>query len=130
MIDLAKKLTNINGDNTKISPLTNQEHRNKPFMISIEGSIENNYSFKKLKKENLSELEEFLSKTVYKNLNISDVDKLFLRTPDKTDTVICHGAERQIQHYGKNGSAFRIHGYYHHSHFVITRIDPKHKVHK
>lgn len=102
------------------------------FKIALENKIDKGYCFSKLKEKHLKNFQEFLDQTVYKNLTISEVDKLFLRTKGKVKSVqnIC-GVKRDVVHYGKSRKPFRIHGYYNgDGYFVIYKIDPSHDVHK
>ena len=102
------------------------------FKIALESKIDKGYCFSKLKEKHLKDFQNFLDQTVYKNLTISEVDKLFLRTKGKVKSVqkIC-GVKRDVVHYGKDKKPFRIHGYYNDDgYFVIYKIDPSHSVHK
>lgn len=124
------KLTEAAQSEKAAMPLTNKNHVR--FRISIEHDLCNSYAFKDLKPSSLSEFHHFLSETVGKELTITQVDTLFLRTKGKVKTkeTVC-GIERDIVHYGKNRTRFRIHGYYNeHRYFVIWKIDPNHDVHK
>lgn len=102
------------------------------FKIGICGSLENDYCFKKLKQNNIKSFHGFIESTVGKNLTITQVDNLYLRTKGKvTEKMSIHGSERSIIHYGQNRKSFRIFGYYNSdAYFIITRIDPNHKTHK
>jgi hypothetical protein len=104
------------------------------FRMSIEHSLENGYDFKKLNSSSLKNLHSFIENTIGKNLTISEVEKLFLRTKgDVFSNEVINGLERKIIHFGKDRHSFRIHGYYNEKnnfYFVICKIDPNHKVNK
>ncbi len=127
----------------KPTPLTNESTisqrgiplvrtQNKRFRLTISINLDKNYCFQKLNKEDLKQLDNFISETVGKDLSISEVDTLFLRNkgPVKTSETI-KGKKRDVVHYGKDKKAFRIHGFYNDDgYFVIYQIDAKHKKHK
>ena len=104
------------------------------FRMSIEHSLENGYDFKKLNSSSLKNLHSFIENTIGKNLTISEVEKLFLRTKgDVFSNEVINGLKRKIIHFGKDRHSFRIHGYYNEKnnfYFVICKIDPNHKVNK
>ena len=102
------------------------------FKIALECKLHNNYCFKKLKQSEIKGFHIFLEETVYKNLTITQVDKLYLRTKgDVLEEVEIDGEKRTIVHYGKDRKPFMVFGYYNYEgYFVIYRIDPKHNVHK
>ncbi|QZE12189.1 MAG6450 family protein [Mycoplasma sp. Ms02] len=66
--------------------------------------MDNGYDFKSLDNQGLKDFHEFLKKTVYKGLTISDVDKLYKRKRDANDTVntVEDSGSQQIEHYGFN----------------------------
>ncbi|EHJ4943328.1 TPA_asm: hypothetical protein GI736_01540 [Listeria monocytogenes] len=103
---------------------------NTPFKLSLEVCLDNKYCFSKLKAEHLRILDNFLAETVGKNLTVSEAERLFLRTRGPKETACFQGETRTIYHYGKDKKSFRIHGYNNNGYFVITKIDPNHKVHK
>ncbi|MBS7203040.1 MAG: hypothetical protein KH029_02575 [Haemophilus parainfluenzae] len=104
------------------------------FRMSIEHSLENGYDFKKLNSNSLKDLHTFIENTIGKNLTISEVEQLFLRTKgDVFSNEVINGLKRKIIHFGKDRNSFRIHGYYNEQnnfYFVICKIDPNHKVNK
>ncbi|WP_338343013.1 MULTISPECIES: MAG6450 family protein [Fructobacillus] len=102
------------------------------FKLSLSLSLHRDYCFKKLNKDELKKLDQFVSETVDKGLTITQVDTLFLRNkgPIKARETI-KGVKREIIHYGKDRDSFRLHGFYDdNGYFVLYKIDPKHKVHK
>ncbi len=105
------------------SPLTSP--KKCLFKIAICEQLDNNFCFKHLKSGDLKAFHSFIDETVGKQLTISEVDKLFLRTRGSVKQEV-NGKE--VIHYGKDRKPFRVFGYYNSdSYFVITRIDPKHK---
>lgn len=129
---MAKKLTEKNKSSKPAkSRLVKTEMK---FKLCIQENLDNKYCFTCLKKQSaaLVDLDYFISETVHKNLSISSVDKLYLRKKGTIKTIeVVNGKEREVVHYGKDMTKFRIHGYYNDDgYFVIHRIDPKHKVHK
>lgn len=68
-------------------------------------------------------LQKFLDKA--SDLTVSQMDSMYRRTPDKSDTF--NG--QQVEHYGFS-DGFRVHGIYEEQRFEIIRIDPNHKFHK
>ena len=130
MLSPAKLTDRTDEENSEPSLLlTNRNSR-----MSIEHSLENGYDFKKLNSSSLKNLHSFIENTIGKNLTISEVEKLFLRTKgDVFSNEVINGLERKIIHFGKDRHSFRIHGYYNEKnnfYFVICKIDPNHKVNK
>lgn len=125
-----KKLTNKNGNGKSYSRLTNND--NLKFRMAISGSLNGKYSIKNLKEGDIKHFHKFIEETVGKELTITQVDKLFLRTKGKiSEKEDVHGRKREIIHYGKDRNPFRIFGYYDdNGYFVIYKIDPKHRIHK
>ena len=102
--------------------------KNERFLLSIETKLENGYEIKDMDKDTVKELHHFVTETIEKKLSISQVDERYLR---KKDSDLDDANQKNIIHYGKDGSTFRLFGYYNDkSYFVITRIDGKHKTHK
>lgn len=102
-----------------------------PFRIAIETKLENGFEFKDMNPENIKALQDFLDSTVYKQLTISEVDKLYLRKRGMSDAPSIFYGEEPLLHYGKDRTPFRLFGYYNsESYFVICRIDGGHKTHK
>ncbi|HEL0808108.1 TPA: hypothetical protein TVK02_000377 [Streptococcus equi subsp. zooepidemicus] len=123
---MANKLTQTTTNKSVGTLLINKVDR--PFQISICNQLDNNFCFKDLKVSDLKLFHKFIDETVGKNLSISEVDSLFLRTKGP---VKQHRDGRDIVHYGKDRTPFRVHGYFNSDgYFNITRIDPRHKTHK
>lgn len=123
-------LTEVGSKEAAGRKLTNR--KDKKFKFAITGSLDNGFCFKKLKQNEITEFHKFIENILSKQLTITEVDELFLRTKgeviSKEDVF---GKKRDIQHYGKNNTKFRIHGYFNNEdYFVIYQIDPKHKKHK
>ena len=79
-------------------------------------------------RETVREFHRFVSETVEKNLTISQVDKRYLR---KKDSNLDDANQKNIIHYGHDGSTFRLFGYYNNKgYYVLTRIDGKHRTHR
>lgn len=108
------------------------DRRTSIFKIALENYLHGQFNFSKLDAESRKAFQEFLDKTVYKQLDISTVDKLYLRMKGTVrEKATIKGVNRDIVHYGFDRSTFRLHGYYNElNYFVIYKIDPKHKVHK
>lgn len=85
-------------------------------------------------RESLKTLDNFISQTTAKNLTVTEVDALFLRTQgngSNYEEVEIDGISRQIYHYGKDRTPFRLFGYFNEDgYFVLHKIDAKHKSHK
>lgn len=108
------------------------DRRRSTFKIALEEFLHGNFNFNKLNAEDRKAFQEFLDKTVYKQLDISTVDSLYLRMKGTIREVAeINGTKRDIVHYGQKRNAFRLYGYYNElNYFVIYKIDAKHKVHK
>lgn len=108
------------------------DRRTATFKIALEDYMHGSFNFGKMNQSGRKDLQTFLDKTVYKQLSISTVDKLFLRMKGKIrETAQINGINRDIVHYGFDRSPFRLHGYFNElNYFVIYKIDPKHEVHK
>ena len=109
---------------TKLAPTT------RPFRIAIEVKLDSGYDIQDMTLVHVKEFYRFLKDTVYKGLTVQEVDKLYLCKEGlgKAPTVKSHGKE--LLHYGKDGNAFRIFGYYNaEGYFVVCRIDGGHKTH-
>lgn len=108
------------------------DRRVSAFKIALEEFLHGRFNFSKLNAEDRKAFQEFLDKTVYKQLDISTVDSLYLRMKGTIrERVQINGINRDIIHYGQKRGAFRLHGYYNElNYFVIYKIDAKHKVHK
>lgn len=125
---MAGKLTNKNKNESKANKLTRVQ--NIEFKIAIAHSLENRYCFKDLKREGLIAFNAFIEATVGRKLTISQVDKLFLRKRgDVKQTLSVQGVQKEVVHYGKDRTSFRIFGYYNSDgYFVLTHIDQNHKI--
>ena len=109
-------------------PLTNVP--NLPFKLSVARSLDNNYTFGKMKQKSIKDFHAFIENTIGKKLTISQVDALYLRKRGlkKEDiTQRIDGVDREVMHYGRDRHPFRIFGFYDRDHFVLTRIDCNHK---
>jgi len=131
MVERGTILTNVlqKRPQPKGMQLTTDMRSTAKFKLSIEHMLANNYQFKNMKQDGLKSFSGFLMSTVCKDLSITEVEKLYLRTKGKPGTTeIVNGKEREVYHFGRDRSTFRIFGYYNDdSYFVIYRIDPKHK---
>lgn len=126
---MPKRLTNPANELKQTISGSRLDKPSVPFKLAIDDCLENGYSFEKMKKDGLKELDRFINDTIGKKMTISQVDKIFLRKkgPVKSFEKI-HGVKRDILHYGKDMKSFRVHGYYNdNGYFVLTQIDPKHK---
>lgn len=129
---LAQNLTlNTNVESGNGSFLDRKSMR---FKLCIQECLDKKYCFKKMDKGSLKALDLFISETVDKNLTITEVDSLFLRTKgngSNFEEIKINGSTRQVFHYGKDRNPFRVFGYYNEDgYLVIHKIDPKHKTHK
>lgn len=126
---MAQKLSNSEPVREGSSHL---DRRTATFKIALEDYMHGNFNFSKMDSSGRKNLQTFLDKTVYKQLSISTVDKLFLRMKGTVrEKAEINGIDRDIVHYGFDRSPFRLHGYFNElNYFVIYKIDPKHKVHK
>ena len=106
-----------------MSKLTNRRNVNVPFELCFKYKLQKGYSFDELSMQNIKEFQRFLNKV--SKMNITDVDKLYLRRSDKNDLFM----NNQIQHY-EITSSFRIHVVLEEGYYKIIRLDPNHKVHK
>ena len=120
---MARRLTSVNSTKgTKLS------RKNEDFRIAIVDKLENGYEIKDMDREDAKNLHRFVEETVGKGMSISEVDRRYLR---KKDFQITDADQKSIVHYGKDGSTFRIFGYYNSdAYFVLTRIDGKHSTHR
>jgi hypothetical protein len=127
---LAKKLTR----DVVVENGSFLDRKSMKFRFCIQECLDNKYCFKKMDKGSLKELDKFIAETAGKNLSITEVDKLFLRTKGRGsnyEEVEINGIKREVYHYGKDQNPFRVFGYYNEDgYLVIYRIDPKHKSHK
>lgn len=126
---MPKQLTNNVSKEKNGTKLSKDELR---FKIAITGNLFNDYDFKKLKKESNKTFHTFLDETVGKQLSITSVESLFLKTKGKPSfKEVVNGKDRDVFHFGKKNTKFRIFGYYNDDgYFVICRIDPNHNFQK
>jgi len=115
------KLTDRTG--VKFSPINLTKKSDVPFVLSFKYALEKGYTFDKLQKQNLKDFQAFLNKV--SKMTVSQVDKSFLRQPDKNDVF----RNMQVYHYAVTDS-FRIHVVLENSSYHILRLDPNHKIHK
>ena len=108
------------------------DRRTAAFKIALEDYMHGSFNFGKMDSSGRKDLQTFLDKTVYKQLSISTVDRLYLRMKGTVrEKAEINGISRDIVHYGFDRSLFRLHGYFNElNYFVIYKIDPKHKVHR
>lgn len=124
---MAKKLTE---QNHVVSRGTLLNKKSIKFKVAITDQLDNRYCFKLLNNTHIKSFHRFLDETVNKGLSISDVDKLYRRTKGPKESIKVHNQKFELIHLGKDQKPFRIFGYYNpDNYFVITKIDPKHKVH-
>lgn len=123
------ELTKTSSEHVSSGVLTNKKVQT--FKFALTGSLDNKFCFKKLKESQIVQFHKFIDEILSKKMTISEVDKLFLRTRGPVEKINIFGKTRTIQHYGKDNTKFRIHGYFNsESYFVIYQIDPGHKKHK
>ncbi len=109
----------------------NHEAEKIKFKILINNTLDNNYSFDNLNKNNGNrKFHNFIEETVGKDLTISEVDKKYKRTKGKKRQIKIGQAKYELIHYGKDNTAFRVFGYYKNGYFILTKIDPQHKFDK
>lgn len=101
-----------------------------PFKIVISRQLDNNYCFKELKESGIKEFHNFVEETVGKNLTITEVEKLFLRTQGPKETITVEGTDFEKIHLGKDKKKFRVFGFYSEGGFNLIRVDANHKTHK
>ncbi len=95
------KLTNVeNKHAAKDIKLAN--YKSRKFKIALGTELENNFCFKTKKPRKVTDgLHKFLEYTVYKDLSITEVDRLYLRTKgpikEKVETKY---SQLEILHYG------------------------------
>lgn len=125
---MPNKLTNVIPNQQKGTQLSKKETR---FRIAIENQLENGYSFKCLKQDDIKKFHEFIDYSINTSLTITQMDNQFLRKEGPKASIKINGADYELIHYGKDRTPFRIFGYYNtDTYFVITKIDPHHSVHK
>ncbi|EFE93071.1 hypothetical protein HMPREF1986_01829 [Oribacterium sp. oral taxon 078 str. F0263] len=106
-----------------MAKLTQKQNREVPFELCFKYPLENGYSFKNLKPENIKQFQAFLDKVSH--MTVTQVDKAFSRKPDSNDTY----RGMQIYHYGVTDT-FRIHVVIEAGYYKIIRLDPRHQVHR
>ena len=110
------QLRQKNNSNTKGSRLT---HGEPLFRIAFEVPLDNGFELKDMNQTHIKEFHRFLAETVYKNLSISEVDALFLRTRGFTKAHAIKRGDFELVHYGKDRNPFRIFGYYNSNNYVL-----------
>lgn|GEM_PF-1591029 len=123
-----KKLAN-NTQHPSALPLTSEENSIATFKVVFAGKAQRNYDFKDCDMQQWHQFGEFIDATVGKK--ITEVNERYKRNPDRSDKVKDPlGDTYKIEHYEVNNQS-RIHGYFiNRGYFIVTRLDPKHKVHK
>lgn len=125
------KLTSWNNAQAKPAPLTSDRRSSVKFKLVIDHTLDNEYTFKKMKPDGLKDFSSFLTHTIGRGLTITEVEDLYLRTDGPKgagNTEKINSISRTTYHFGNGGhNKFRIHGYYENDYFVVHRIDPKHK---
>jgi hypothetical protein len=116
-----KKLTTVQQAAVEGAVLTNVS--DDAFWICISHRLQNKYEFCDLKQRGIRSFNDFVRKCAGRR--ITEVDKLYLRKPDKNDIYNSY----QVQHYGTS-DGFRIHGYFANGLFHVIRVDPNHKKHR
>ncbi|MRF37115.1 hypothetical protein GIJ44_20730 [Staphylococcus sp. KY49P] len=126
------KLTDLEEKKHTVKGAKLANYKSRKFKIALGTELENKYCFKSKKPKKVTDgLHKFLENTVYKNLSITQVDQLYLRTKgpvkEKFKTA---NSQLEILHYGFKNSQFRIFGFYdNNAYFNITKIDTDHKSH-
>lgn len=108
-------------------------YKSNKFKIALGTELDNRFCFKSKKPGKITDgLHKFLLNTVYKDLSITQVDQLYLRTKGPVkEKMKTSNSQLEILHYGFNNSQFRIFGFYdNNGYFNITKIDIDHKTHK
>jgi len=107
---------------TEVRHLKKQDAK---FELVLSESLTNGYEFSDMKTEDIKQFHYFLKETVYKDLSLTQVEKLFRRKGEE------EFSEGELIHFGKDSTAFRIFGYYNDAlQFVVKRIDPHHRTHR
>ena len=103
----------------------------RPFRLAIEVKLDSGYDIQDMTLVHVKEFYRFLKDTVYKGLTVQEVDKLYLRKEGLSKATVIKSHGKELLHYGKDGNAFRIFGYYNaEGYFVVCRIDGGHQTHK
>ena len=122
------KLLQDNISTVKGSRLTKEDTK---FRIAFEVKLANGFEIKDMEMKHNAEFHNFISETVYKELTISEVDKLFLRKQGLGSAPPVKYGDIELIHYGKDMKPFRLFGYYNKDgYFVVCRIDGKHKTNR
>lgn len=101
------------------------------FRIAIDHQLENGYQFKDMKQSNIKDFNRFVNETVGKKLSISETESMFRRNRGPKESINIDGITKEIVHFGKDRTTFRIFGYYDDKdYFCIHRVDPNHTVHR
>lgn len=130
------KLTDIKSSKHTATGVSLANLKSRKFKIAFGTELENNFCFKTNKGNKLTEgMHKFLTNTVYKNLTITEVDSLYLRTKGKVKekrSFDLNDSSNQLDilHYGFKRDTFRLFGYYdENGYFNVIRIDIDHKTH-
>ncbi len=125
---MPSKLTDVAPSNQKGTILSKKDSK---FKVAIESQLDNGYCFKNLKPDDLKLFHDFIEYSVNEKLTITQMDKLYLRKEGPKSSISVNGVPYELLHYGKDRTSFRVFGYYNtEAYFVLTKIDPHHKVHK
>ncbi len=114
-------LTSRNATQSAVGQLT--ARNDVPFKLAFRYKLQNHYTFKDTKPDDLKAFQRFLDKV--SAMTFSQVDQLYMHPPDTDD--LYNG--RQVYHY-ELSETFRIHGFIEGDSFIAIRIDPKHRFHK
>ena len=106
-----------------MAKLTSKQNCDVAVELCFRYPLENGYTFKELSPENVKQFQSFLNKV--SQMTVTQVDKLFLRKPDKSDTF----KGMQVYHYEVT-KVFRIHVVNESGYYKVIRLDPKHRVHR
>ncbi|MFC6179817.1 MAG6450 family protein [Lactiplantibacillus daowaiensis] len=118
---------------TALSPsaLTQPHNREQQFKLAIETTLDHNFDFKHLKTQDSRQFNLFITKTVGRELSVTAVKPLFLRTggPRGAKNIeLINGVPCSVMHFSDGTRDFRIHGYYNmQGYLVVVRIDAHHQ---
>lgn len=120
-----KKLTSIGRSQTNaLEVLTGKNEL--PFILCFRDCLENGYTFKDLKPDDLRQFHSFLNKIAKQT--ITQVESSCKCENDKNDKAF-DDDQIQMVHF-RAGARLRIHGYYEGGLFIVRRLDPQHKYHR
>lgn len=123
---MSRKFTNTKEAVNKGQQLA--RHREVNFAICFSLKLQNGYTFKEMKQNNLRDLHTFISNSVGRTWD--EVDKKYKRSTDSNGGYDFEGENHQVYHYGPDNSPFRIHGILLEGFLHVLRIDCKHQYHK